>query len=30
VHTSAATLPILAFGTDEQQRRFVPDLAAAG
>ena len=28
VHTSAATLPILAFGTEEQQRRFVPDLAA--
>jgi alkylation response protein AidB-like acyl-CoA dehydrogenase len=28
VHTSATTLPILAFGTDEQQLRFVPDLAA--
>jgi alkylation response protein AidB-like acyl-CoA dehydrogenase len=27
VHTSAATLPILAFGTDEQQARFVPPLA---
>ena len=27
VHTSAATLPILAFGTDEQQERFVPPLA---
>ena len=27
VHTSAATLPILAFGTDEQKARFVPDLA---
>ena len=27
VHTSAATLPILAFGTDEQQSRFVPPLA---
>jgi alkylation response protein AidB-like acyl-CoA dehydrogenase len=27
VHTSAATLPILSFGTDEQQRRFVPALA---
>jgi alkylation response protein AidB-like acyl-CoA dehydrogenase len=27
VHTSAATLPILAFGTPEQQRRFVPPLA---
>jgi alkylation response protein AidB-like acyl-CoA dehydrogenase len=27
VHTSAATLPILAFGTSEQQERFVPALA---
>src|SRR5260221_8395501 len=27
VHTSAATLPILAFGTEEQKRRFVPALA---
>ena len=27
VHTSAATLPIVAFGTEEQQRRFVPPLA---
>jgi alkylation response protein AidB-like acyl-CoA dehydrogenase len=27
VHTSAATLPILAFGTDEQRSRFVPSLA---
>jgi alkylation response protein AidB-like acyl-CoA dehydrogenase len=27
VHTSAATLPILAFGSDEQKRRFVPPLA---
>src|SRR6185369_7800542 len=27
VHTSAATLPILAFGTSEQQERFVPPLA---
>ncbi len=27
VHTSAATLPILAFGTDEQKARFVPPLA---
>jgi alkylation response protein AidB-like acyl-CoA dehydrogenase len=27
VHTSAATLPILAFGTDEQRARFVPALA---
>jgi butyryl-CoA dehydrogenase len=27
VHTSAATLPILGFGTDEQQSRFVPPLA---
>src|SRR6478672_11679663 len=27
VHTSAATLPIVAFGTDEQKRRFVPPLA---
>jgi len=28
VHTSAATLPILSFGTDEQKARFVPSLAA--
>ena len=28
VHTSAATLPILTFGTDEQKARFVPPLAA--
>ena len=28
VHTSAATLPIVSFGTEEQQRLFVPDLAA--
>jgi butyryl-CoA dehydrogenase len=27
VHTSAATLPILAFGTGEQKSRFVPPLA---
>jgi alkylation response protein AidB-like acyl-CoA dehydrogenase len=27
VHTSAVTLPILAFGTQEQHERFVPDLA---
>jgi alkylation response protein AidB-like acyl-CoA dehydrogenase len=27
VHTSATTLPILAFGTEEQQARFVPPLA---
>src|SRR5438132_7583859 len=27
VHTSAATLPILQFGTDEQRARFVPPLA---
>jgi alkylation response protein AidB-like acyl-CoA dehydrogenase len=27
VHTSAATLPILAFGSDEQRARFVPALA---
>jgi alkylation response protein AidB-like acyl-CoA dehydrogenase len=27
VHTSAATLPILRFGTDEQRSRFVPPLA---
>jgi alkylation response protein AidB-like acyl-CoA dehydrogenase len=27
VHTSAATLPILTFGTDEQRARFVPPLA---
>jgi alkylation response protein AidB-like acyl-CoA dehydrogenase len=27
VHTSAATLPILSFGTDEQKARFVPPLA---
>jgi len=27
VHTSAASLPIVAFGTDEQRARFVPPLA---
>jgi alkylation response protein AidB-like acyl-CoA dehydrogenase len=27
VHTSAVTLPILRFGTDEQRARFVPALA---
>src|SRR5207342_86364 len=27
VHTSAATLPILTFGTNEQRSRFVPPLA---
>src|SRR5205085_11724214 len=27
VHTSACTLPILAFGTAEQRERFVPPLA---
>jgi alkylation response protein AidB-like acyl-CoA dehydrogenase len=27
VHTSACTLPILAFGTDDQRSRFVPPLA---
>ena len=27
VHTSATTLPILAFGSDEQKERFVPPLA---
>ena len=27
VHTSAATVPIVAFGTEEQKRRFVPPLA---
>jgi alkylation response protein AidB-like acyl-CoA dehydrogenase len=27
VHTSAATLPILTFGTDEQRSRFIPPLA---
>ena len=27
VHTSAATLPLLAFGNDEQRARFVPPLA---
>src|SRR5256885_7769030 len=27
VHTSAATLPIVAFGTEEQKSRFVPALA---
>jgi alkylation response protein AidB-like acyl-CoA dehydrogenase len=28
VHTSAATLPIVAFGSDEQRQRFVPPLAS--
>ena len=28
VHTSACTLPILAFGTEEQRERFVPPLAS--
>src|ERR687897_2296275 len=28
VHTSACTLPILAFGTEEQRARFVPPLAS--
>ena len=27
VHTSAGTLPILAYGTEEQKARFLPDLA---
>jgi alkylation response protein AidB-like acyl-CoA dehydrogenase len=27
VHTSACTLPLMQFGTDEQRRRFVPPLA---
>ncbi len=27
VHTSAATMPIVSFGTDEQRERFVPPLA---
>jgi len=30
VHTSAATLPIIAFGTEEQRQRFVPALASGG
>jgi alkylation response protein AidB-like acyl-CoA dehydrogenase len=30
VHTSAATLPIVAFGTGEQRQRFVPALASGG
>jgi butyryl-CoA dehydrogenase len=28
VHTSAVTMPLVAFGTDEQRRRFVPPLAS--
>jgi alkylation response protein AidB-like acyl-CoA dehydrogenase len=28
VHTSAATLPVVAFGSDEQRQRFVPPLAS--
>jgi alkylation response protein AidB-like acyl-CoA dehydrogenase len=28
VHTSAVTMPLLAFGTDEQRQRFVPPLAS--
>jgi alkylation response protein AidB-like acyl-CoA dehydrogenase len=28
VHTSAATLPVVMFGTEEQRRRFVPSLAS--
>ncbi|MDQ3860967.1 MAG: acyl-CoA dehydrogenase family protein, partial [Actinomycetota bacterium] len=27
VHTSAGTLPILTYGTEDQRSRFVPDLA---
>jgi alkylation response protein AidB-like acyl-CoA dehydrogenase len=30
VHTSACTLPLLSFGTDEQRERFVPPLARGG
>src|SRR5206468_2420753 len=30
VHTSAVTLPLLTFGTDEQRARFVPPLARGG
>ena len=28
VHTSAVTMPLVAFGTDEQRQRFVPPLAS--
>src|SRR6476659_6578280 len=28
VHTTAVTLPLLTFGTEEQRQRFVPDLAS--
>ena len=29
VHTSAATLPILTFGTDEQRHRWLPEMVAS-
>ena len=30
VHTSVGTLPILAFGTEEQKKRYIPKLATGG